>query len=92
MNETRFAARNAHREFHWAWGLVPFASIAVALLIASLVFKPGEAPAPTLAANTTLIAAETAAGQVLAAKPAADWPVPAAVAVAEIEKRPPTLK
>jgi len=86
MNEIRFAARETQREFHWAWYLVPSGSVAIVLLSTILAIKPAEAPAPTLAANATLIAAATAAGPVLAAKPAAGWPT------AEFAKQPPTLK
>ena len=98
MNDICFAARKTQRDFHWAWYLVPFGTVAIGLVSAFvllsgvLLMMPGEGPAPTLAANAMPIAAmTTAAGPALATKPVAGWPANAPAAGTEIEEQPPTF-
>ena len=90
MNSIRFAARKTPRDFHWAWYLAPFGTIAIALLTAILVMMPGKGPAPTLAATAMPIAAKnTAVGPAPATQPLAGSPAPAAGT--EIAEQPPTF-
>ena len=90
MNEIRFAARKTLRDFHWAWYLVPFGSIAIAVLSAILVMMPGEGPAPPLVATAMPIAAKTTAvGPALATQPVAGWPAPGTGT--EVAEQPPTF-
>ena len=92
MNEIRFAARKTQRDFHWAWYLFPFGTVAVCLLTATLVMMQGEGPAPTLAVNAMPMAAETTvAGPALAAEPVGGWPAPAPADGTEVAEQPPTF-
>lgn len=88
MNEARLAARKTQLDFHWAWYLAPLAPVAIGRLGLVLVMTPGEGPAPTLVANQSPIAAKTAVGPALAAKPVQGQPAPAARTEAEMKERP----
>ncbi len=96
MNEIRLSARNAQRDFHWAWYLAPCGTAAVVcaitLLSGILLMTPGKGPALALAANAMPIATEpTDVGPALPTKPVPDWPAPAPAVGTEIEEQPPTF-